>query len=216
MTNFFFFLCKIVSGALWMPVIGRENFFRKCIKMYIFADNSAMMSRSRYLIVVAAGRGRRMGGDVPKQFMTLNGRTVLRRAIEAFTRAVPSVRVVTVLAEDWMEYWKELCLKQHFYSPQTLVAGGLTRFHSIRNALAVIPDDALVAVHDGARPLVSRELIIRLFDAAEKHSGVIPCCRRSPFPGAVSNCGGRMKRPSCLPEMACLPCRPRRFSMPAC
>ncbi len=143
--------------------------------MHIFAEKSAIMSRPRYLIVVAAGRGSRMGGDIPKQFMPLDGRIVLRRTIEAFTRAFPDIKIVTVLAADWMEYWKDLCVKQHFYVHQTLVAGGMTRFHSIQNALAVIPDDAVVAVHDGVRPLVSRELIVRLFDAAENYRGAVPC-----------------------------------------
>ncbi|MBP5398600.1 MAG: 2-C-methyl-D-erythritol 4-phosphate cytidylyltransferase [Bacteroidales bacterium] len=133
------------------------------------------MDRKKFLIVVAAGSGTRMGGTLPKQFLKLDGKTVLQRSIEAFTRAVPGIRVVTVLAPEMMAYWKECCYNDRFYCPQALVGGGLTRFHSIQNALGRVPEDALVAVHDGVRPLVSAGLIQRLFDIAEQYEGVIPC-----------------------------------------
>ena len=133
------------------------------------------MDRKKFLIVVAAGSGTRMGGILPKQFLKLDGKTVLQRSIEAFTRAVPGIRVVTVLAPEMRDYWKTCCYDARFYCPQALVDGGLTRFHSIQNALGRIPEDALVAVHDGVRPLVSAKLIQRLFDAARTHEGVIPC-----------------------------------------
>lgn len=133
------------------------------------------MDRKKFLIVVAAGRGTRMGGTLPKQFLTLEGKTVLQRSIEAFTRAVPGIRVVTVLAPEMVSFWKERCYDAPFYCPQALVPGGLTRFHSIQNALARVPEDALVAVHDGVRPLVSVRLIQRLFALAGTYEGVIPC-----------------------------------------
>ena len=132
------------------------------------------MSRQKYVIMMAAGSGTRMGGPLPKQFLDLNGRPVLRRSIEVFLEAFPEIKVVTVLPEGYVGYWKEYCLEHNFICPQIIVKGGITRFHSVRNALDRIPDGALVAVHDGVRPLVSPLLVRSIFDAAEEREGVIP------------------------------------------
>lgn len=121
------------------------------------------MSRNRILIVMAAGSGVRMGVSVPKQFLDLGGVPVLRRTIETFVSAVPDIRVVTVLPEDHIPFWKEYCLSSGFNCPQSLVSGGFTRFHSVRNALRKIPDGAVVAIHDGVRPLLSVDLIRNMF-----------------------------------------------------
>lgn len=117
------------------------------------------MSRKRILIVMAAGSGVRMGSSVPKQFLDLGGVPVLRRTIEVFVSAVPDIKVITVLPEDHIPFWKEYCLSSGFDCPQTLVCGGFTRFHSVRNALAKVPDGTIVAIHDGVRPLLSKDLI---------------------------------------------------------
>lgn len=122
------------------------------------------MKADKILIVMAAGSGVRMGADMPKQFLDLGGKPVLRRTIEAFLDACPGIKVITVLPKDHIAYWKEYCLSSEFYCPQTIVAGGITRFHSVRNALAKVPDGAVVAIHDGVRPLLSRELIRSMFE----------------------------------------------------
>ncbi|MGM9735135.1 MAG: 2-C-methyl-D-erythritol 4-phosphate cytidylyltransferase [Candidatus Cryptobacteroides sp.] len=132
------------------------------------------MGRKRYVIVMAAGSGTRMGGPLPKQFLMLEGKAVLQKTIEVFLEASPGISVVTVLSPDYVDYWKLYCLKHNFICPQILVPGGITRFHSVRNALARIPDGALVAVHDGVRPLVSKGLVSRMFDEAEGCNGLIP------------------------------------------
>lgn len=132
------------------------------------------MNRRKYLIVVAGGSGTRMGSSVPKQFLDLDGKSVLHRTIERFVDAVPDIRVVTVLPEEHISFWKTYCYECGFYCPQTLVPGGITRFHSVRNGLAKVPDGASVAVHDGVRPFVSAELICRLFNEVEKCPAVIP------------------------------------------
>ncbi|MGM9786964.1 MAG: 2-C-methyl-D-erythritol 4-phosphate cytidylyltransferase [Candidatus Cryptobacteroides sp.] len=132
------------------------------------------MGRKRYVIVMAAGSGTRMGGPLPKQFLMLDGKAVLQRTIEVFLDACPGISVVTVLSSDYVDYWKSYCLEHNFICPQILVPGGITRFHSVRNALERIPEGALVAVHDGVRPLVSRELVARMFDDAEYCNGLIP------------------------------------------
>lgn len=123
---------------------------------------------------MAAGSGSRMGAELPKQFLELEGKSILQRTIEAFLEAVPGVKVVTVLPEDYVGYWKDLCLEKNFICPQLLVKGGFTRFHSVRNALAKVPDGALVAIHDGVRPLVTPQFLRELFEQAENADGVIP------------------------------------------
>ena len=132
------------------------------------------MERKRFVIMMAAGSGTRMGAGVPKQFLDMDGKAVLQRTIEIFQEACPGISVVTVLPEDFIDYWKDYCLKNNFICPQILVKGGITRFHSVRNALARIPDGAIAAVHDGVRPLITPSKVKELFDLAEEKVGVIP------------------------------------------
>lgn len=123
---------------------------------------------------MAAGSGTRMGAERPKQFLELKGRSVLQMTIEKFLEACPGIKVVTVLPEAHLEYWRDYCLERNFSCPQTLVKGGITRFHSVQNALSKIPDGAVVAVHDGVRPLVSVEFIRQMFEKAEAVPALIP------------------------------------------
>ena len=132
------------------------------------------MERKRYVIMMAAGSGTRMGAGMPKQFLEMDGKAVLQKTIEVFLEACPGISVVTVLPEDFIQYWKDYCLKHNFICPQTLVKGGITRFHSVRNALDRIPDGSLAAVHDGVRPLITPAKVRELFDMAEDKAGVIP------------------------------------------
>ena len=132
------------------------------------------MNGKKYLLVTAGGSGTRMGSALPKQFMLLGGVPILRRTIEVFLRAVPDIQVITVLPEAHVNDWREYCLKENFLCPQRLVKGGFTRFHSVKNALKYVPDDAVVAVHDGVRPLITAGKIRELFDAALDAPAVIP------------------------------------------
>ena len=132
------------------------------------------MGRKKYLIVMAAGSGTRMGVDMPKQFIELEGKAILRRTIEVFQEACPDINVVTVLPEAHIGYWRNYCIEHNFVCPQVIVKGGITRFHSVKNALAKVPEGALVAVHDGVRPLVSVALVRRMFDACETVEALIP------------------------------------------
>ncbi len=122
-----------------------------------------MKAGDKILIDMAAGSGSRMGAALPKQFLDLGGKPVLRRTIEVFLSAAPDIRVVTVLPKERVETWKEYCLSADFHCPQLLVEGGFTRFHSVRNALERVPDGAIVAIHDGVRPLVSPGLVKEMF-----------------------------------------------------
>ena len=132
------------------------------------------MGRKKYVVVMAAGSGTRMGAQIPKQFIEIQGKAILRRTMEVFQEACPGITVVTVLPEAHMDYWKSYCLSHGFTCPQILVKGGITRFHSVRNALDKIPEGALVAVHDGVRPLLSPSFVRDLFAKAEEVPALIP------------------------------------------
>lgn len=132
------------------------------------------MKRKEYLILVAGGSGTRMGADRPKQFLEIEGKAILHHTIERFLSAVPDIEIITVLPDAFRQLWKDYCYSRNLVCRQTLVSGGITRFHSVRNALARIPDGALAAVHDGVRPFASENLIRSLFDAAENEPAVVP------------------------------------------
>lgn len=123
---------------------------------------------------MAAGSGTRMGAKMPKQFLELDGKAILRKTMEVFLEACPDISVVTVLPGQYMDYWRDYCYRNNFICPQILVKGGITRFHSVRNALDKIPEGAVVAVHDGVRPLVTAEMVRDMFDKAESTPALIP------------------------------------------
>lgn len=129
-----------------------------------------------YAVIVAGGKGLRMGGEVPKQFIPIGGKPVLMHTIEAFRRAIEGIQVVLVLPLEQQCYWEELCTTYHFSSPKLIANGGETRFHSVKNGLALLPkdDDVVVGIHDGVRPFVSAETIQRCYATAEKGEAVIP------------------------------------------
>ncbi len=132
------------------------------------------MVRKKYVIFTAGGNGSRMGTAEPKQFLPLDGVPVLQRSILAFLSACPDVKVVTVLPADQMERWKDICRQTSFEVPQLLAEGGITRFHSVKSALERVPDGAVVAVHDGVRPLITPGFIRTMFEKMESCRALIP------------------------------------------
>ncbi len=132
------------------------------------------MKTKFYVIFVAGGSGTRMGAGRPKQFLELRGKMILRRSIEKFYAAVPSMHAVTVLPREYIEPWRNYCTSSSVVFSQTFVEGGLTRFQSVRNALEKIPDGVIVAVHDGVRPFVSESLIVRMLERMETCDALIP------------------------------------------
>ena len=129
----------------------------------------------RYAIIVAGGKGLRMGGDLPKQFIPVEGRPVLMRTLDTFYACDSAIRIILVLPRDHQPYWQELCREYHFAVPHRIADGGATRFHSVQNGLALVDvADALVAVHDGVRPFVSHEVIEACYRDAEVHGAVVP------------------------------------------
>lgn len=129
------------------------------------------MSRAVYAVFVAGGSGTRMGGDVPKQFLDLGGIPILQRSVERFLDAAPDARVIVVLPERHLDQWQELCLQHAVSFPQTIVHGGMTRFHSVQNALGKVPDGAIVSIHDGVRPLFTPGLVRAMLDRMQQPGG---------------------------------------------
>ena len=130
---------------------------------------------SNYAIIVAGGSGARMKSSVPKQFLLLNDRPVLMYAIEAFHRSVSQPQIIVALHPDFHAYWARLCKQYNFNVPHQLVKSGKTRFHSVKNGLDSIPDnaDALIAVHDAARPLTSGQIIDESYKYAAEHGNAV-------------------------------------------
>ena len=129
----------------------------------------------RYAIIVAGGKGLRMGGELPKQFIPVEGRPVLMRTLDAFHACDASIQLILVLPHDHQAYWHELCAQYQFVVPHRIADGGATRFHSVQSGLSLVDaPEALVAVHDGVRPFVSPEVIRRCYAEAEAHGAVVP------------------------------------------
>lgn len=130
--------------------------------------------RGFFIIIVAGGSGNRMQNLVPKQFIELQGKPVLMHTIEKFNSAIPGINCIVVLASHLIDEWKRLCAKHSFAIPCRITTGGETRFHSVRNGLALIPDNCIVGIHDAARPLVGEQIIINSFKMAEKKGNACP------------------------------------------
>lgn len=138
----------------------------------------------KYVLIVAGGKGLRMGGDLPKQFIPLEGKPVLMHTLEAFHRWDASAELVLVLPEDHQPYWKMLCREIGCKAPHRIANGGETRFHSVRNGLEILSEEikntsegnekTLIAVHDGVRPFVTAEVITACFEEAERNGAAIP------------------------------------------
>ncbi len=129
----------------------------------------------KYIIIVAGGKGTRMGVEIPKQFLILNGKPVLMHTIESFFNYDKIIKIILVLPEQQQDYWKNLCKKFYFKINHTIVNGGETRFHSVKNGLDSITDkNVLIGIHDGVRPLVSQETITNCFNEAEKKGAAFP------------------------------------------
>lgn len=127
-----------------------------------------------YVVIVAGGSGKRMGAEIPKQFLELAGKPVLMHTIERFKSFSDAIEIITVLPENQLRHWLDLQKKHSFTVPQTLVKGGSARFYSVRNGLKFVNVPGLVAIHDGVRPFVSIDTIRRCFETAGKSGNAIP------------------------------------------
>lgn len=129
-----------------------------------------------FVIIVAGGKGLRMGSDIPKQFLPIGGRPVLMRTIERFREYSANLQIILVLPQSQQEYWQKLCKDYDFRVDYQLADGGETRFHSVQHGLALIPDDTegVVGVHDGVRPFPSVDVIRNCYETAREKKAVIP------------------------------------------
>jgi 2-C-methyl-D-erythritol 4-phosphate cytidylyltransferase len=132
-------------------------------------DHQSLTSnhKTNYAIIVAGGSGSRMQSALPKQFMALCGKPVLMHTLSVFYSSPLSPQIILVLHAGYHELWAALCAKHNFTIPHTLIAGGETRFHSVKNAIDLITDkDVLIAVHDAVRPMVTANIINRAYQCA--------------------------------------------------
>ena len=130
----------------------------------------------KYAIVVAGGKGTRMGADVPKQFIELDGKPLLMHTLRRLKDAVPEVKLILVLPADQHDFWHELCEHHRFTLPHMLTTGGATRFHSVLSGLNLVPEgqETLVAVHDGVRPFVGEDVVRACYKVAADTGAAVP------------------------------------------
>lgn len=128
----------------------------------------------KYIIIVAGGTGTRMNNAIPKQFVELRGKPILMNTIEKFKNAIPEINIVLVLSSAYIALWKTLCTKHNFTISYLLTEGGETRFRSVKNGLALVPENCIVGIHDAARPLVNTQTIINAFKTAEEKGNASP------------------------------------------
>jgi 2-C-methyl-D-erythritol 4-phosphate cytidylyltransferase len=128
---------------------------------------------STYAIIVAGGSGTRMQAVVPKQFLLLNGKPVLMYTIEAFQASSYRPQIIVVMHPNYHTYWQELCAEHSFAIAHTLISGGETRFHSVKNGLDLVVDNSLVAVQDAVRPLASIDIIDNAYQQAAAYGNAV-------------------------------------------
>lgn len=128
------------------------------------------------VIITAAGLGKRMGSQVPKQFLPIHGLPVLMHSITRFYDFDNQIEIILTLPDDWVAYWDELCTEYRFNIQHRVVSGGEKRFHSVKNAINHATGD-LIAIHDGVRPLVTVETIKRCFESAQILKAAVPAIK---------------------------------------
>lgn len=141
--------------------------FRKII-------NKDVKGMKKYAVIVAGGKGVRMGSAVPKQFLPLNGHPILYHTIKAFADAYADMHIILVLPQDQLSYAQMVLQSFPDRIDMTIVAGGETRYHSVQNGLKATEPDSIIFVHDGVRPLVTKELIQRCYEQAAEKGSAIP------------------------------------------
>ncbi|MFP4691243.1 MAG: 2-C-methyl-D-erythritol 4-phosphate cytidylyltransferase [Bacteroidales bacterium] len=128
----------------------------------------------KYVVITAGGKGERMQSSVPKQLMEIAGKPILLHVFDRFLAYSDNLHFVLVLPKAHLGTWKSICHRYHLTTPHTVTENGPTRFHSVKNGLRHVPLNVLVAIHDGARPLVSVETISTAFFFAEKMGNAVP------------------------------------------
>ncbi len=141
---------------------------------YFYAKIKQFFYVRKFALIVAGGSGSRMNSPVPKQFHLIKGKPLLMHTFDAFLKSDPDFEFVLVLPGNQITRWKNLCKKYRFPGNHTLAAGGETRFQSVKNGLEKIPEEGIVFIHDGVRPLVSAQTIQNCYKTALGKGNALP------------------------------------------
>lgn len=135
-----------------------------------------------YIIILAAGKGNRLGAEMAKQFLPLNGKPILMHTIDQFIDNVyHNFEIILVLNKDDLQIWEDFCEQFHYRHSIRIVMGGKERFHSVKNALETIEDrHCYIGIHDAVRPFVSKKVIDTAFTEIREHDAVVPCISMIP------------------------------------
>lgn len=142
-----------------------------------------------YAVIVAGGSGSRMQANQPKQFMELAGLPILMHTIDAFFKSGLDMNIILVLPDEHLITWQDLISAHRYTTPHQLTTGGLTRFNSVKNGLDLISDEGIVAIHDGARPLVTTDIIQRTVTQAKSTGSGIAAVQVKDSIRQISNDG---------------------------
>jgi 2-C-methyl-D-erythritol 4-phosphate cytidylyltransferase len=128
----------------------------------------------KFALIVAGGSGKRMGAPISKQYLPVAGKPILMHTLQRFHDTVPDLELVLVIPASDFDYWKLLKSEYKFDVPHRLVAGGTSRFQSVKNGLdAIDAEQGIVAIHDGVRPFVDPDVILESYEVAEKLGSAI-------------------------------------------
>ena len=136
-----------------------------------------MFFMQKYAIIVAGGTGTRMGSNTPKQFLLLNEKPVLYYTLKVFLEAYTDIQIILVLPEEYTDLGREIIDAYFDYSRIQITSGGETRFHSVKNGLALADKESIIFVHDAVRCLVTADLIHRCYENALKTGSAVPALR---------------------------------------
>ena len=137
-------------------------------EFFCFIESPIIAYMKYYAVIVAGGSGNRMQSRQPKQFLELTGLPILMHTLDAFYNCSLNIEIILVLPSDHVNTWKALTTKHQFDTPHLIAEGGATRYDSVKNGLDQINGNGIVAIHDGARPLVTSDVIHRTVDEAQK------------------------------------------------
>lgn len=129
---------------------------------------------TKYLIIVAGGKGLRMGNEIPKQFIEINGLPILMHTINNFLKYSSTLKIILGLPKNHVDYWNNLCEKHNFLINHEIAFGGITRFETVKNCLDKVSENGIVAIHDGVRPFASLKTISNCFSTASNKGNAIP------------------------------------------
>ena len=164
----------------------------------------------KYAIIVAGGKGVRMGKEIPKQFIPIGGIPILMRTIQAFYDFDPDITIILALPQDQQVHWQTLCKEYHFEIPVIVVNGGNTRYQSVKNALDKIETEGIVAVHDGVRPFVSKEILTTAYETAAQKGSAIPVI---PVTDSIRKIGKNQTSFACNRSNYCFVQTPQTFKI---